>query len=111
MEDPTLEEAEGQTVRFALIKCESMKMSTPFGGLAEPGSAVHVADSVQPEYWVILIPHGSLRWDEKGWDSHFQLHVSNREMSVGCGKLEWQNITLLCISNEDTGYDESVYII
>lgn len=85
-------------------------MSTPVGK-PDAESVLHMAESVQPNYLVILIPHGSLRWDEKGWDSHFQLHVSNREMSAGCGKLEWQNITLVSISNEDTGYDESVYII
>lgn len=111
-EDPTLEETKQQTQICAdRTWTRAGPAPTVCAGPPEAGSASHMADSARPESRVLLIPHGSLGWDEKGWDSHFQLHISNREMSMGCGKLEWQNITLSRISNEDTGYDESECIV
>lgn len=47
-------------------------ISILFGRLANTVSALHMVGSVQPKCRVVLIPLGSLRWDERG-----ETHISN----------------------------------
>lgn len=51
---------------------KACKTSIPFGRLADTVSALHMVGSAQPKCWVVLIPHGSLRWDERG-----KTHISS----------------------------------
>ena len=90
---------------------KACKISVPFGRLADTVSALHMVGSIQPKCWVVLIPHGSLRWDERG-----ETHISSSTSLIE--ECQWvvanwndKILLFLCISNGDAGYDKSVYII